>query len=169
MRGGPGSRRWRRGGREWRRDHFFAGPRSRRAHARGKNIARPIHGEELIKKREGSATRPRFRDLIDSPTHYSGVTKQENYQIHGPFRGGPDARYHSHDFGGDRNTFIKKLEATEFSPWASSKDGDRENDRPGRCGVRTSSSTASLRLAKVEEYYKAHRENSPARSKSSCV
>ncbi len=122
---------------------------------REKLLRAQFNGEELIKKVK-EVRQAALQDLIDRQLIIQAF-KKENYQIPDHF---VEDRMHDiirTDFGGDRNTFIKTLEAQNFTMGEFKK---METEKMIVQAMRSKNvklnSIASP--AKVDEYYKAHRE-----------
>ena len=122
---------------------------------REKLLRTQFNGEELIKKVK-EARQAALQDLIDRQLILQAF-KKENFQIPDHF---VEERMHDivrTDFGGDRNTFIKTLEAQNFTMGEFKK---METEKMIVQAMRSKNvklnSIASP--AKVEEYYKAHRD-----------
>src|SRR5436190_22565820 len=84
--------------------------------------------------------------------------KKENYQIPDHF---VEERMHDiirEDFGGDRNTFIKTLEAQNFTEGEFKKMEMEKMIVQAMRGKNVKMATVASPI-KVEEYYKAHRED----------
>jgi parvulin-like peptidyl-prolyl isomerase len=117
-------------------------------------------GEELVKKIK-EAREAALKDLIDRQLILQAFRK-ENYQIPDHY---VDQRMHeiiNEDFGGDRNTFIKTLEAQNYTLGEFKK---LETERMIVQAMR--SKNVRLRQivspTKVEEYYKTHRDEFTAK------
>ena len=111
--------------------------------------------EELIKKVK-EARAAALQDLIDRQLILQAFRK-ENYQIPDHF---VEERMHDiiqTDFGGDRNTFIKTLEAQNFTMGEFKK---MELEKMIVQAMRGKNVKLQMIAspAKVEEYYKAHRD-----------
>jgi len=133
---------------------------------REKLLRAQFNGDELIKKVK-EVRQAALQDLIDRQLIIQAF-KKENYQIPDHF---VEDRMHDiirTDFGGDRNTFIKTLEAQNFT-MGEFKKMETEKMIVQAMRVRTSSSTRSLRPQKWTNITRPIETNSPARSKSSCV
>lgn len=122
---------------------------------REKLLRAQFDGEELLKKVK-EARAAALQDLIDRQLILQAF-KKENFQIPDHF---VEERMHDivrTDFGGDRNTFIKTLEAQNFTI------GDFRKMETEKMIVQAMRSH-NVKLAtiaspaKVEEYYKAHRD-----------
>ena len=122
---------------------------------REKLLRAQFDGEELLKKVK-EARAAALQDLIDRQLILQAF-KKENFQIPDHF---VEERMHDivrTDFGGDRNTFIKTLEAQNFTM------GDFRKMETEKMIVQAMRSH-NVKLAtiaspaKVEEYYKAHRD-----------
>jgi peptidyl-prolyl cis-trans isomerase SurA len=117
-------------------------------------------GEELVKNIK-EARQAALKDLIDRQLIIQAF-KKESYQIPDHF---VDQRMHEiidENFGGDRNTFIKTLEAQNYTLGEFKK---METERMIVQAMRSKNvrrdSIASP--TKIEEYYKAHRDEFTAR------
>ena len=122
---------------------------------REKLLRAQFNGEELIKKIK-EARELALQDLIDRQLIIQAF-KKENYQIPDHF---VEERMHDiirTDFGGDRNTFIKTLEAQNFTIGEFKK---METEKMIVQAMRGHNVKLDLIAspAKVEEYYKTHRE-----------
>ncbi len=117
-------------------------------------------GEELIAKIK-EARSAALQDLIDRQLIIQAF-KKENFQIPDHYI---DERMHDiirENFGGDRNTFIKTLEAQNFSLGEFKKmEADRMIVQAMRGKNVRRDTTASP--AKIEEYYKTHRDEFTAK------
>jgi len=123
---------------------------------REKLLRAQFNGDELTKKIKESREAA-LQDLIDRQLIIQAF-KKENYQIPDHF---VEERMHDiirTDFGGDRNTFIKTLEAQNYTVGEFKK---MEMEKIIVQAMR--SRNVKLQLvaspAKVEEYYKQHRED----------
>jgi peptidyl-prolyl cis-trans isomerase SurA len=123
---------------------------------REKLLRNQFHGDELVKKVK-EARGAALQDLIDRQLILQAF-KKENYQIPDHF---VEERMHEivrQDFGGDRNTFIKTLEAQNFTEGEFKK---MEMDKMIVQAMR--SKNVKLQTvaspAKVEDYYKEHRDD----------
>ena len=122
---------------------------------REKLLRAQFNGEELIKKIK-EARELALQDLIDRQLIIQAF-KKENYQIPDHF---VEERMHDiirTDFGGDRNTFIKTLEAQNFTIGEFRK---METEKMIVQAMRGHNVKLDVIAspAKVEEYYKAHRD-----------
>jgi peptidyl-prolyl cis-trans isomerase SurA len=122
---------------------------------REKLLSAQFSGEELIKKVK-EARAAALQDLIDRQLILQAFRK-ENYQIPDHF---VEERMHDiirTDFGGDRNTFIKTLEAQNFTMGEFKK---MELEKMIVQAMRGKNVKLQMIAspAKVEEYYKAHRD-----------
>jgi len=122
---------------------------------REKLLRAQFHGDELLKKVK-EARQLALQDLIDRQLILQAF-KKENYQIPDHF---VEERMHDiirEDFGGDRNTFIKTLEAQNFTEGEFKK---MEMEKMIVQAMR--SKNVKLQTvaspAKVDDYYKAHRD-----------
>ena len=122
---------------------------------REKMLRSQFHGDDLVTKIKEARQRA-LQDLIDRQLILQAFRK-ENYQIPDHF---VEERMHDiirTDFGGDRNTFIKTLEAQNFTETEFKK---METEKMIVQAMRSKNvrmqTVASP--AKVEEYYKAHRD-----------
>src|SRR4029077_3455568 len=112
-------------------------------------------GDELVKAVK-AAREAALRDLIDRQLIIQAF-KKENYQIPDHF---VEERIHEilrQDFGGDRNTFIKTLEAQNFTMGEFKK---METEKMIVQAMRSKNVKLNTVASpvKVEEYYKAHRD-----------
>jgi len=117
-------------------------------------------GEELAQKIK-EAREAALKDLIDRQLIIQAF-KKENYQIPDHF---VDQRMHEiiqENFGGDRNTFIKTLEAQSYTLGEFKK---METERMIVQAMRSKNVKFNQIISptKVEEYYKAHREEFTAK------
>src|SRR5689334_14152611 len=122
---------------------------------REKLLRAQFNGEELIKKIK-EARELALQDLIDRQLIIQAF-KKENYQIPDHF---VEERMHDiirTDFGGDRNTFIKTLEAQNYTMGEFRK---METEKMIVQAMRSKNVKMDVVAspAKVDEYYKAHRE-----------
>lgn len=122
---------------------------------REKLLRAQFTGEELIKKIK-EAREAALQDLIDRQLILQAF-KQEKFEIPDHF---VEDRMHDivrTDFGGDRNTFIKTLEAQNFTMGEFKK---LEMEKMIVQAMRSKNVKMDLIAspAKVEEYYKTHRE-----------
>jgi len=122
---------------------------------REKLLRAQFDGEELIKKIK-EVRSAALRDLIDRQLIIQSF-KKENFQIPDHF---VEERIHEilkQDFGGDRNTFVKTLEAQNFTMGEFKK---METEKIIVQAMRSKNVKLNLIAspAKVEEYYKAHRD-----------
>jgi peptidyl-prolyl cis-trans isomerase SurA len=129
---------------------------------REKVLRSQFNGEELIKAVK-TAREAALQDLIDRQLIIQAF-KKENYQIPDHFI---EERMHDivrTDFGGDRNTFIKTLEAQNYTMGEFKKmESEKMIVQAMRSrNVRISSIASPV---KVEEYYKTHRDEFTAKEK----
>src|SRR5438094_7716675 len=122
---------------------------------REKLLRAQFNGEELIKKIK-EVRSAALQDLIDRQLIIQSF-KKENFQIPDHF---VEERIHEilkQDFGGDRNTFVKTLEAQNFTMGEFKK---METEKIIVQAMRSKNVKLNLIAspAKVDEYYKAHRE-----------
>jgi len=127
---------------------------------REKLLRTQFSGEALIKKIK-EAREAALKDLIDRQLVIQAF-KKENFQIPDHFI---DERVHEiirENFGGDRNTFIKTLEAQNYSLGEFKK---AETERMIVQAMRSKNVRRDMIAspAKIEEYYKAHREEFTAK------
>jgi peptidyl-prolyl cis-trans isomerase SurA len=111
--------------------------------------------DELIQKIK-EAREAALRDLIDRQLIIQAF-KKENYQIPDHF---VEERMHDiirTDFGGDRNTFIKTLEAQNFTMGEFKKMETEKMIVQAMRSKNVKLQTVASPI-KVEEYYKAHRD-----------
>ncbi len=122
---------------------------------REKLLRAQLHGDELVKKIK-ETRQAALNDLIDRQLILQAF-KKENYQIPDHF---VEERMHEivqQDFGGDRNTFIKTLEAQNFTEGEFKKMEMEKMIVQAMRGHNVKLQTVASPV-KVEEYYKAHRE-----------
>src|SRR5437588_649002 len=127
---------------------------------REKLLRAQFHGDELVQKVK-EARQAALQDLIDRQLILQAF-KKENYQIPDHF---VEERMHDiirTDFGGDRNTFIKTLEAQNFTEGEFKKMELEKMIVQAMRSKNVKLQTVSS-PAKVEEYYKAHREEFTSR------
>jgi len=122
---------------------------------REKLLRAQFSGDELINKIK-EARSAALQDLIDRQLIIQAF-KKENFQIPDHF---VEERMHDivqTDFGGDRNTFIKTLEAQNFTMGEFKK---METEKMIVQAMRSKNVKLDVIAspAKVEEYYKAHRD-----------
>src|SRR5438270_3671263 len=122
---------------------------------REKLLRAQFSGDDLVKKVK-EARQAALQDLIDRQLIIQAF-KKENYQIPDHF---VEERVHDivrTDFGGDRNTFIKTLEAQKFSMGEFKK---METEKMIVQAMRSKNVKLNTVAspAKVEEYYKAHQD-----------
>ncbi len=122
---------------------------------REKLLRAQFNGEELTKKIK-EVRSAALQDLIDRQLIIQSF-KKENFQIPDHF---VEERIHEilrQDFGGDRNTFIKTLEAQNFTMGEFKK---METEKIIVQAMRSKNVKLDLIAspAKVDEYYKAHRD-----------
>ncbi|HYR21940.1 MAG TPA: peptidylprolyl isomerase [Chthoniobacterales bacterium] len=124
-------------------------PREKLLHAQ-------FRGDELVKKIK-EVRQAALQDLIDRQLILQSFRK-ENFQIPDHF---VEERMHDivrTDFGGDRNTFIKTLEAQNFT-MGEFKKMEMEKMIVQAMRSKNVKLNSIASPAKVEEYYKAHRED----------
>jgi peptidyl-prolyl cis-trans isomerase SurA len=127
---------------------------------REKLLRSQFTGEELVKQiRE--ARQAALKDLIDRQLIIQAF-KKESYQIPDHFI---DQRVHEiiqENFGGDRNTFIKTLEAQNYTLGEFKK---METERMIVQAMRSKNVKHDMIAspAKIEEYYKSHRDEFTAK------
>jgi len=124
-------------------------PREKLLHAQ-------FRGDELVKKIK-EVRQAALQDLIDRQLILQSFRK-ENFQIPDHF---VEERMHDivrTDFGGDRNTFIKTLEAQNFT-MGEFKKMEMEKMIVQAMRSKNVKLNTVASPAKVEEYYKAHRED----------
>lgn len=116
--------------------------------------------EELISKIK-EARQLALNDLIDRQLILQHF-KKENFQIPDHFVEGRMHDIIRQDFGGDRNTFIKTLEAQNFSLGQFKK---LETERIIVQAMRGKNAKPNMVVSptKIDEYYKAHREEFTAK------
>jgi peptidyl-prolyl cis-trans isomerase SurA len=117
-------------------------------------------GEELVKQIK-AARQAALNDLIDRQLIIQAF-KKESYQIPDHY---VDQRVHEiiqENFGGDRNTFIKTLEAQNYTLGEFKK---LETERMIVQAMRSKNVKREMIAspAKIDEYYKAHREEFTAK------
>lgn len=122
---------------------------------REKLLRSQFTGEDLIAKIK-EAREAALKDLIDRQLIIQAF-KKESYQIPDHY---VDERMHEiirENFGGDRNTFIKTLEAQNYSLGEFKK---METERMIVQAMRSKNVRRDMIAspAKIEEYYKAHRD-----------
>src|SRR5256885_2775171 len=114
-----------------------------------------FRGDELVKKVK-EARQAALQDLIDRQLIIQAF-KKENYQIPDHFI---EERMHDivrTDFGGDRNTFIKTLEAQNYTMGEFKKMETEKMIVQAMRGKNVKLAVIASPV-KVEEYYKAHRD-----------
>ena len=122
---------------------------------REKLLRAQYHGDELVAKIKEARQRA-LQDLIDRQLILQAFRK-ENYQIPDRF---VEERMHDiirTDFGGDRNTFIKTLEAQNFTE-GEFKKMETEKMIVQAMRSRNVKMQTVASPAKVDEYYKEHRD-----------
>ena len=122
---------------------------------REKLLRAQFTGDELIQKVK-EARQAALNDLIDRQLIIQAF-KQENYQIPDHF---VEDRMHDiirTDFGGDRNTFIKTLEAQNFTIGEFKKMEMEKMIVQAMRGKNVKLATIASPV-KVEQYYKEHRD-----------
>jgi peptidyl-prolyl cis-trans isomerase SurA len=122
---------------------------------REKLLRAQYNGEELVKKIK-ETREAALRDLIDRQLIIQAF-KKENFQVPDHF---VEDRMHDiirTDFGGDRNTFIKTLEAQNYTMGEFKK---METEKMIVQAMRAKNVKFDLIAspAKVEEYYRTHRD-----------
>jgi peptidyl-prolyl cis-trans isomerase SurA len=122
---------------------------------REKLLRSQYHGEELVKQVK-AAREAALKDLIDRQLIIQAF-KKDNLQIPDHYI---DQRVHEiiqENFGGDRSTFIKTLEAQNYSLGEFRK---LETERMIVQAMRSKNVRRDMIAspAKIDEYYKAHRE-----------
>src|ERR1700736_3964374 len=122
---------------------------------REKVLRAQFNGEELVKAVK-AAREAALQDLIDRQLIIQAF-KKENFQIPDHF---VEERMHDivrTDFGGDRNTFIKTLEAQNYTMGEFKK---MESEKMIVQAMRSKNVKLNTIAspAKLEEYYKAHRD-----------
>jgi peptidyl-prolyl cis-trans isomerase SurA len=127
---------------------------------REKLLRSQFSGEELLKKVK-EARQAALKDLIDRQLIIQAF-KKENFQIPDHY---VDQRMHEiiqENFGGDRNTFIKTLEAQNYTLGEFKK---LETERMIVQAMRSKNVRRDMIAspAKIEEYYNAHRDAFTAR------
>jgi peptidyl-prolyl cis-trans isomerase SurA len=127
---------------------------------REKLLRSQFNGDELVNKVK-EARQAALQDLIDRQLIIQAF-KKENYQIPDHF---VEERMHDiirTDFGGDRNTFIKTLEAQNYTI-GEFKKMEMEKIIVQAMRSRNVKMNTVASPAKVEEYYKVHREEFTAK------
>ena len=122
---------------------------------REKLLRAQVTGDELIQKVK-EARQAALNDLIDRQLIIQAF-KQDNYQIPDHF---VEDRMHDiirTDFGGDRNTFIKTLEAQNFTIGEFKKMEMEKMIVQAMRGKNVKLATIASPV-KVEQYYKEHRD-----------
>ncbi len=127
---------------------------------REKVLRSQFTGEELVKKVK-EVRELALKDLIDRQLIIQAF-KKENYQIPDHF---VDERMHeiiTENFGGDRNTFIKTLEAQNYTLGEFKR---METERMIVQAMRGKNVKREMVAApaKIEDYYKTHREEFTAK------
>src|SRR5712671_3510708 len=122
---------------------------------REKLLRSQVTGEELVKKVK-EVRQAALQDLIDRQLIIQAF-KKESYQIPDHY---VDQRMHEiirESFGGDRNTFIKTLEAQNYT---LGEFKEKELERMIVQGMRGKNVKRDLIISppKIEEYYKKHRD-----------
>ena len=127
---------------------------------REKLLRSQFEGEELINKIK-EARQAALRDLIDRQLILQSFRK-ENFQIPDHYIEGKMHDIIREDFGGDRNTFIKTLEAQNYTLGEFKK---METERLIVQAMRGQKAKPNMVIspAKIEEYYKAHQEDFSAK------
>lgn len=127
---------------------------------REKLLRSQFKGEELMTKVK-EARQLALSDLIDRQLILQSF-KKENFQIPDHFVEGKMHDIIREDFGGDRNTFIKTLEAQNFSLGQFKK---METERMIVQAMRGKNAKPSMVVSptKIEQYYKEHREEFTAK------
>ena len=123
---------------------------------REKLLRSQYHDQELVNKIK-EAREAALKDLIDRQLIIQAF-KKDNYQIPDHF---VDERMHEiirESFGGDRNTFIKTLEAQNYT-LGEFKKMESEKMIVQAMRARNVKLNVVASPAKVDEYYKAHRED----------
>ncbi|HEX4638777.1 MAG TPA: peptidylprolyl isomerase [Chthoniobacterales bacterium] len=123
---------------------------------REKLLRSQFNGDELVNKVK-EARQAALQDLIDRQLIIQAF-KKENFQIPDHFVEERMQDIIRTDFGGDRNTFIKTLEAQKFTLGEFKK---MEMDKIIVQAMRSKNVKLNniASPAKVDEYYKAHRED----------
>ena len=122
---------------------------------REKLLRAQFRGDELLQKVK-EARQAALQDLIDRQLIIQAF-KKENYQIPDHFI---EERMHDivrTDFGGDRNTFIKTLEAQNYTMGEFKKMETEKMIVQAMRGKNVKLAVIASPV-KVEEYYKAHRD-----------
>jgi peptidyl-prolyl cis-trans isomerase SurA len=127
---------------------------------REKLLRSQFHGDDLVKQIK-AARESALKDLIDRQLIIQAF-KKESFQIPDHY---VDERVHEiiqENFGGDRNTFIKTLEAQNYSLGEFKR---LETERMIVQAMRSKNVRRDMIAspAKIEEYYKAHRDEFTAK------
>jgi parvulin-like peptidyl-prolyl isomerase len=127
---------------------------------REKLLRSQFKGDELVEKIK-EARKLALDDLIDRQLIIQSF-KKENFQIPDHFIEGKLHDIVREDFGGDRNTFIKTLEAQNFTLGQFKK---METERMIVQAMRGQKArpTTVISPVRVEEYYKEHRDEFTAK------
>jgi peptidyl-prolyl cis-trans isomerase SurA len=127
---------------------------------REKLLRSQFNGEEVIGKIK-EARQAALNDLVDRQLIIQSFRK-ENFSIPDHFVEGRLHEIIREDFGGDRNTFIKTLEAQNYSLGEFKK---MEGERIIVQAMRGKNAKPNMVVSpsKIEEYYKAHREEFTAK------
>jgi peptidyl-prolyl cis-trans isomerase SurA len=127
---------------------------------REKLLRSQFSGEELVKQIK-EARQAALKDLIDRQLIIQAF-KKENYQIPDHF---VDQRVHEiiqENFGGDRNTFIKTLEAQNYTLGEFKKLETERMIVQAMRGKNIKRETIAS-PAKIDQYYKTHRDEFTAK------
>jgi peptidyl-prolyl cis-trans isomerase SurA len=127
---------------------------------REKVLRSQFTGEDLVKEIK-AARESALKDLIDRQLILQAF-KKENFQIPDHFVEERVQEIIRQDFGGDRNTFIKTLEAQNYTIGEFKK---MESEKMIVQAMRSKNVKMNLVAspAKVAEYYKAHRDEFSAK------
>jgi peptidyl-prolyl cis-trans isomerase SurA len=127
---------------------------------REKLLRSQFKGDELVTKTK-EARQAALKDLIDRQLIIQSF-KKENFQIPDHFIEGKMHDIIREDFGGDRNTFIKTLEAQNFT-LGQFKQMETERMIVQALRGKNAKPTTVISPTKIEEYYKTHREEFTAK------
>jgi peptidyl-prolyl cis-trans isomerase SurA len=127
---------------------------------REKLLRSQLKGDELITKIK-EARQAALKDLIDRQLIIQSF-KKENFQIPDHYVEGKMHDIIREDFGGDRNTFVKTLQAQNFTLGEFKK---MESERIIVQAMRSQKIKTNKTISpiKIEEYYNTHREEFTAK------
>jgi peptidyl-prolyl cis-trans isomerase SurA len=127
---------------------------------REKLLRSQLKGDELITKIK-EARQAALKDLIDRQLIIQSF-KKENFQIPDHYVEGKMHEIIREDFGGDRNTFVKTLQAQNFTLGEFKK---MESERIIVQAMRSQKIKTNKTISpiKIEEYYNTHREEFTAK------